>query len=91
MNETRGRGFSIIGIGVVTCVACCAVPIVAFLGGLSIAGLASTLVIGIGGLLITSLALVALVIVRRRRAANTCQTTAPKPVAVAAPIRKVTL
>jgi hypothetical protein len=68
MSDRRKDSFSILGIGATACVACCIGPIVAFLGGLGIAGLASTLVIGAGSLAITTAAIVAIVVVRRRRA-----------------------
>ena len=71
---TRGsahkEGFSLLGIGIglVACVACCAGPILAILGGISVAGLASTTVIGSAGLVISALAAIAYIVVRRRRA-----------------------
>lgn len=40
--RTRGRTFSTIGIGVVACAACCAGPVIAILGGITIAGIAGT-------------------------------------------------
>lgn len=90
MSDTRRQGFSVVGIGAAACVACCAGPILAFLGGLSLAGLASTLVIGTAGLVVAALALAGIVIVRRRRATATCKTQQSDPVPVAAPSRKVT-
>lgn len=70
MNEGGKDGFGVLGIGAVACLACCAGPILAFLGGVGIAGLASTVVIGAAGLLITVAAVTATVFVRRRR--TTC-------------------
>ena len=52
MKQEQGR-LQHLGLGAAACVACCAGPILAFLGGLGIAGLASTLLIGAAGLLIT--------------------------------------
>lgn len=40
--SVRQEGFSLLGIGAVACIACCAGPILGVLGGLSLAGLAST-------------------------------------------------
>lgn len=67
MNTTRKDGFSILGLGAAACVACCAGPLLAVLGGLSIAGLAGTLLIGSGGLLIAAGAAAGFLLVRRRR------------------------
>ena len=86
MTKASKDGVSLIGLGAAACVACCAGPILAFLGGLGIAGLASTLLIGAIGLLITVAALAAIVVVRRRRSA--CQVLAGGPAAVAIPTRR---
>lgn len=88
MNDSRRRGFSMIGIGAVACAACCAGPILAVLAGLSIAGVVSTLLVGAAGLVITAAALAALHMVRRRAAAS-CQTASSPAVAVAAPTLRV--
>ena len=80
MKTDRKDGLSILGLGAAACLACCAGPILSLLGGLGIAGLASTLLIGAGGLLITTAAIAAVVIVRRRR--TTCATPAEGPVPV---------
>ena len=80
MKQANAGGFSILGIGAAACLACCAGPILAVLGGLGIAGLASTLLIGAGGLIITAAAVVAFVAIRRRRA--TCATPDDGPVPV---------
>lgn len=65
--HTRRHRFGILGIGAAACVACCIGPLVALLGGLSLAGLASTLLIGAAGLVIAAVAAVGFVVVRRRR------------------------
>lgn len=71
----------VLGLGVAACAACCAGPILALLGGLSILGFASTAVIGVAGLIIGALALVALLAMRRRRAAaSSARTEGPVPV-----------
>jgi hypothetical protein len=62
------------------CVACCAGPIIAVLGGLGAAGLVSTLFIGTGGLLIAALAGVAFLAVRRRRSPASKGEPEPVPV-----------
>jgi hypothetical protein len=83
-KATKG-GFSVVGIGAAACVACCAGPLLAFLGGLGIAGLASILLVGAAGLLVTAAAAAAIAIVRRRRTA--CD-VAEGPVPVAVPTRR---
>jgi hypothetical protein len=87
--SNRRDGFSIFGLGAAACVACCIGPIVAFLGGLSIAGLASTLLIGTAGLAITAGALIAILALSRRRAAAVCGTDPAEPLAVGPPTRRV--
>ncbi len=59
----------------------------AFLGGLSVAGLAGTALFGALGLLLTVPAITAYGIVRHRR--RSCSTTSIAPVAVDAPRRRV--
>jgi hypothetical protein len=82
-----GRGEAgILGLGA-ACLACCAGPILAFLGGLGIAGLASTLFIGGAGLAVAAVA-AAFVVVRRR---SRCAVADESPVAVAAPARRAPL
>jgi hypothetical protein len=56
-----------VGLGAAACAACCAGPIVAFLGGLGVAGLLSAAVIGGVGLLVTAAAVGAMAVRRRRR------------------------
>jgi hypothetical protein len=72
----RRRGIrdigGIVGFGAAACVACCAGPILAFLGGISILGFASTTVIGVAGVILGLAALVAFLMVRRRRATAAC-------------------
>ncbi len=62
----------VLGLGVAACAACCAGPILAFLGGVSIVGFASTTVIGIAGVVVGLTALVAFLTIRRRRTAASC-------------------
>ena len=88
MSDTRRQRFSLVSIGAAACAACCAGPIIALLAGLSLAGLASTFVIGTAGLVVAGLALTGIVIVRQRRVTATCHATQPDPVRLAAPTRK---
>ena len=85
MKERRKDGLSAIGIGAVACVACCTAPIVAFLGGLSVAGLLSTVLIGAAGAVIVGLALAGRVVLRRRTA---CVLPGDVSVPIAAPTRR---
>ena len=86
MKPGSKNGLSLVGLGAAACVACCAGPILAFLGGLGLAGLAGTLVIGFAGLVIAGLALTALLVARRRRVAFPRPDDSPIP--VAAPTRR---
>jgi hypothetical protein len=85
MTKEHSSAFSVVGIGAAACVACCAGPILAFLGGLSLAGLASTAFIGAGGLAIAAGAITAFVLVRR---SNTTSATPTQPILVDAPTRR---
>lgn len=82
MSASSGRkeGLGLLGLGAAACVACCAGPILAFLGGMTLAGLASMFVIGVVGLVVAAIAVVGFVVVRRRRK---CSTPTDGPVAVA--------
>lgn len=68
MTRPNKDGFSILGLGAAACVACCAAPILAFLGGAGVAGIASIWLIGSAGLVIAAASAAAFVLVRRRRA-----------------------
>ena len=85
MTTEKTSAFSVIGVGTAACIACCAPLLLGFLGSLGIAGLASTLLIGVGGLAIAAVATAALVIVRNRR---TSCATPDKAVPVATPQRR---
>jgi hypothetical protein len=87
MKQARTDGLSILGVGTAACVACCAGPILAILGGLSLAGLASTLLIGTTGL-VAAAALAPLLVTRRRR--NNCPVSDDSPTPVDAPTRRPT-
>jgi hypothetical protein len=62
----RGDGIGLLGVAATACIGCCAGPILAFLGGLGVAGLASSLAIGATGLVIAAAAASAWLLVRRR-------------------------
>ena len=66
-GSVRKEGFSLLGVSIAACVACCAGPILGVLGGIGVAGLASTVVVGATGLVIAAVAASAFVLVRRRR------------------------
>ena len=85
-TEPRG-GLKLLGLTALACVGCCAGPILAFLGGLGIAGLASTTFLGGAGLIITAAAATGYVIMRRRRT-SACATTRPDAGRVATPLRR---
>jgi hypothetical protein len=63
----KDGNFSVVGLGIAACVACCAGPILAVLGGVTIAGVASTWVIGGAGLMIAAVVAVGFLVVRSRR------------------------
>ena len=89
MSAPKKDGLGIVGIGAAVCVACCAGPILAFLGGLSLAGVASTVFIGVVGVGIAVVAAAGLLVVRRRRAGGPCAPGRAEPVAVAPPTTKL--
>lgn len=76
MNKTTTDGFSILGLGAAACVACCAGPTLAFLGGVSLAGAAAWF-IGGAGLLIAAVAGLAYLYLRSRR--SRCGATDTRP------------
>lgn len=88
--SAKRDGFGLVGLGVVACVACCAGPILAVLGGLTIAGLASTLVIGVAGLVVAAVSAVAWLAVRRRRHNSCGDGGMDGPVSVAPPTTRAT-
>jgi hypothetical protein len=88
VTTKKKDAFSLVGIGVAACVACCAVPVLAFLGGLSTAGAVSTVFIGIVGLAVASLAGAAYLLLRHRRSQTSCSPELPRPVPVSSPTRR---
>jgi hypothetical protein len=85
----EGGGLSLLGFGAAACVACCIGPVLALLGGLSVAGLVSAVSIG-GGVLVAAVAGVGYLVVRRRQAGTSCAVPA-EAVMVAAPKLRVSV
>ena len=73
-GSVRKEGFSLLGVSIVACVACSTGPILGVLGGISVAGLASTVVLGAVGLVIVAVAAIAFVLVGRRRVRHDADT-----------------
>jgi hypothetical protein len=84
----RDGSFSIVGLGIAACVACCAGPILALLGGVTIAGVASTWVIGGAGLLIAAVAAVGFLAIRSRRRRLSCAADGGERIPVALTTRE---
>ncbi len=71
-------------VGAAACAACCAGPILGFLGAIGLGTFTGVLLFGVAGLLIAAVG-AAIVMSRRRRRAITCM-TAPEIGAVEMPI-----
>jgi purine-cytosine permease-like protein len=82
-KRTAKDGLGILSFGAAACVACCAGPILAFLGGVTVAGIASTWLIGGLGLAISAVAVIGYFIVRRRQQRSACTTVPVEAVPVA--------
>lgn len=80
MSEPTKGSFGIVGIGAAACSACCADPILAILGGATIAGVAGTMFVGVASLLVAVVAAVTYVVVRRRRTIACTVANTPVPV-----------
>jgi hypothetical protein len=72
----------LLGFAALACVACCIGPILAVLGAIFAAGLASTMFIGAAGFVVAVAAVAAFIIVRRRRTPVCATTAEPVPVAL---------
>ncbi len=84
LTPSKGAdGRRILGLGALACIGCCAGPLLALLGGVSLAGLAATTVVGGAGLVVAGGAAVAYLSARRRRRA--CAVTEAHTVPIAAP------
>jgi mercuric ion transport protein len=82
-------GLGIVGLGAAACIACCAGPVLAVLGGVSLAGLASTVFLGAGGLLVAAVGAIGYALARRRRGAACALPAATStPVLLAVPRRR---
>lgn len=78
-GASRRDLFGAMGVGGVACAACCAGPVLAVLGGITIAGVAGTVVVGAAAAVIAMLAAATVLLTRRRRAAA-CEVGAPEHV-----------
>ncbi len=84
----RRDGLSIVGLGAAACVACCAGPLLAFLGGLTIAGTVSTVFVGAAGLLVAAAGATAFIVVRSRSTPSSREPAGPVAVAIAVQRRR---
>jgi hypothetical protein len=62
------RNRDLAGVGVVACVACCAGPILGFLGGLGVVGALSSPLVGVAGILVALGCAVVAAVLKRARA-----------------------
>ena len=70
----------VLGVAAAACVACCIGPILGVLAAIAALGLASTILIGVAGLLIAAAATTAFVLVRRKRTSSCSTAVEPVPV-----------
>jgi len=89
-SSAKREGLGLVGLGAAACVACCAGPILAFLGGLTLAGVASTLVVGVAGLGLAAVAAAVWIILRRRGRDRCGDVSNGEPVSVGAPTTRAT-
>ena len=82
---SRRENAGILGLGAAACLACCAGPILAFVGGLAALDLGIAVVMGSVGLFVVGVAALAFVAWRRTRRSSCA---APAAVAVASPTRR---
>ena len=80
-DPSRRDTFSALGVGAVACIACCAGPLIAILGGITIAGLAATVFVGAFAALAAVVAAGVVIVLRRR----------PQPTCAAEPAASVTM
>jgi glycerol-3-phosphate acyltransferase PlsY len=59
-------GTAAVGVGVAACVACCAGPILGFLGAIGLGTLAGVFLFGVAGLAVAAIGIVVLVLRRQR-------------------------
>jgi mercuric ion transport protein len=85
MSATRKENATILGVGVAACAACCAGPILGVLAAIGLGTAAGFLLVGTVALVVGA-AVIALVVLRRRRRTADCTPMAiePTPVELAA-------
>jgi mercuric ion transport protein len=86
MRSRPKEGAGVLGLGAAACAACCAGPIIAFLGGIAAFGAIGTLLLGVVALMIAA-ALIAVVVVWRRRGAR-CEVEPTPVVTLDSPVRR---
>ena len=84
--SVKREGAAIVGVGAAACAACCAGPILGFLGAIGLGTISGVLLFGAAGMLVAGVGVAALTL-RRRRRITTCA-TAREAVAVAMPTIK---
>jgi hypothetical protein len=77
-GRTKPDGAAAVVVGAAACVACCAGPILGFLGAIGIGTLVSVVLFGVAGLAVAAIG--TLVLVLRRRRAITPASDLPVPV-----------
>jgi mercuric ion transport protein len=85
-GRNNGAGAGVLGLGVAACAACCAGPIIGFVGAIVAAGVLGAMFVGVATLVVAALA-VAVVVSRRRRRAVACASST-ESVALAVPTRR---
>ena len=70
MSEDSRATAGAVGVGAAACAVCCAGPILAFVGGIGLAGIASTFLVGFIGIVVAA-TIIAVMLIRRRRR-STC-------------------
>lgn len=78
----RKEGFPIIGMAAAACAACCAGPLVALLGGITILGVGAAIFVGAGALVVTVAVAATVVLARRSRLASCSPEPSEMPVAL---------
>jgi hypothetical protein len=77
----------VVGLGAAACAACCAGPILGFLGGIAALGVIGALFIGVAGIAIAGSVMVATMTVRGRRSPTPCASP-PSSALIATPTRR---
>ncbi len=79
--STKKEGATVVGVGVAACAACCAGPILGVLAAIGLGTAAGFLLVGTVALIVGA-AVIALVVLRRRRRTIECTPIAAKPALV---------